>query len=136
MMQYEFLDRKGTFCMGSPERYSYLYFPIANEAGVLSSVTPTLGGDSKTGQNTFLMEPVSAENLHNNRSSRNFWFYEAERKGTVKAWSATGVSAPQIAELFQGKKKKRYCLPGCCGIRSPGSARKLGYSRTLPHLPR
>lgn len=112
MMQYEFLDRKGTFCMGSPERYSYLYFPIANEAGVLSSVTPTLGGDSKTGQNTFLMEPVSAENLHNNRSSRNFWFYEAERKGTVKAWSATGVSAPQIAELFSGEKEKTVLSAG------------------------
>lgn len=38
--------------------------------GLKSSITPTLGGDSKTSQNTFLLEPVSIENLHNNKGTR------------------------------------------------------------------
>ena len=107
MKKYEYLDRRGTFRLESPDRFSYLYFPIANEAGVLGSVTPTWGGDSKLGQNAFLLEPVSAENLHNNRSSRNFWFYEKDtdegEDGMV--WSATGVSAAQIAGLFGWEKR-------------------------------
>ena len=111
MKKYEYLDRRGTFRLESPDRFSYLYFPIANEAGVLGSVTPTWGGDSKLGQNAFLLEPVSAENLHNNRSSRNFWLYEKDtdegEDGMV--WSATGVSAAQIAGLF-GKKQERTVL--------------------------
>ena len=43
MKKYEYLDRRGTFRLESPDRFSYLYFPIANEAGVLGSVTPTWG---------------------------------------------------------------------------------------------
>lgn len=110
---YEYLDRQGSFRMEAPEKFSYLYFPIANESGVLSAVTPTLGGDSKTSQNTFLLEPVSAENLHNNRSSRNFWIYEVkdgEEKG--QPWSATGVSAAQMADVFSGGKEKTFLSAG------------------------
>lgn len=40
-------------------------------------------------QHTFLMEPVSVENLHNNRSGRNFWC-NVKGKGV---WSAVGASA-------------------------------------------
>ena len=69
----KFIDNHGSFCVNRPENTSYLYFPLASEAGLKSSVTPVLGGDSKIDQDTFLLEPVSSENLHNNRSSRNFW---------------------------------------------------------------
>ena len=112
MKKYEYLDRQGTFRMESPEQFSYLYFPIANESGVLSAVTPTLGGDSKTSQNTFLLEPVSAENLHNNRSSRNFWLYEEKENGESVAWSATGVSAAQMAGLFSRSQEKTFLSAG------------------------
>ena len=37
-----------------PDRISRLYFPLCNEAGLLSAITPTLNGDIKTGQNQFL----------------------------------------------------------------------------------
>lgn len=84
-----FLDQDGTFSMKQPENYSYLYFPIAGEKGIKGAVTPNLGGDIKLNQNAFLMEPVSAENLHNNRSVRNFWC-NIEGKG---AWSVVGASA-------------------------------------------
>ena len=73
MQSIHYIDQDGTFSIEQPENYSYLYFPIAGEDGLKSSVTPNLGGDIKINQNAFLMEPVSVENLHNNRSGRNFW---------------------------------------------------------------
>ena len=73
MQSIHYIDQDGTFSIEQPENYSYLYFPIAGEGGLKSSVTPNLGGDIKISQNAFLMEPVSVENLHNNRSGRNFW---------------------------------------------------------------
>ncbi len=89
----EFLNQDGDFRLEQPDDYSYLYFPVAGEDGIKSSLTPNLGGDIKAGQNAFLMEPVSAENLHDNRSSRNFWCH-VEGAG---AWSATGASAEGMA---------------------------------------
>lgn len=108
MKGYEFIDNKGTFRLKEPEKNSYSYFPLANEAGCMSSITPTLNGDCKMGQNTFLLSPVSNEDLHNNKSSRNFWLY-IEGKG---AWSATGVSATQQAQLFQDQKEETQLQAG------------------------
>lgn len=96
MENYHFLDDRGIFTLKHPENYSYLYFPVAGEAGLKSSLTPELGGDSKLDQNTFLLEPVSAENLHNNRNTRNFWCHV----NGVGSWSATGVSAEEISKRF------------------------------------
>lgn len=92
----KFIDNHGSFCVNRPENTSYLYFPLASEAGLKSSVTPLLGGDSKINQDTFLLEPVSSENLHNNRSSRNFWIV----KEGCSPYSVTGSSAHQEAERF------------------------------------
>ena len=97
-MQYEFTDKIGSFRLEDPQRSSYLYFPLAGEQGLLSAVTPTLGGDAKMGQNAFLLPPVSSENLHNDRYARNFWIYS----DAFGAWSAVGMSAVQHAE--QGDK--------------------------------
>ncbi len=108
MEQYHFLNDQGTFVLENPELTSYLYFPIANEAGMMSSVTPELGGDAKTGQNTFLLEPVSSENLHNNKSTRNFWL-RIKEKGI---WSATGASASQQAQKFDAKKEQTKLTAG------------------------
>lgn len=91
---WKFIGTDGDFSLDSPERSSYLYFPLANEAGMMASVTPTLNGDAKSGQNSFLLAPVSAEDLHNSRSARNFWFY-IHGKG---AWSAVGRSPRQLAQ--------------------------------------
>ncbi|HLO18244.1 MAG TPA: cellobiose phosphorylase, partial [Anaerolineales bacterium] len=90
---WEFIDAQGTFKLLHPHRSSYLYFPLVNETGMMSSVTPTLNGDAKTGQNTFLLLPASAEDLHNSRSTRNFWL----RINGTQIWSATGNSADQTA---------------------------------------
>lgn len=84
--KYEYIDQLGSFRMEQPEKTSYLYFPIAGESGLKSCVTPTLGGDSKIDQNTFLLRPESVEDLHNLKSTRNFWCIINDDK----VWSATG----------------------------------------------
>ena len=96
MKHLQFVDEYGSFSIEQPENISYLYFPLASETGLKSSLTPNLGGDTKTDQETFLLEPVSAENLHNNRSVRNFWLV-CEKEGV---FSASGASAEQEAVKF------------------------------------
>lgn len=90
---WHFVDKSGTFRLDAPHETSYLYFPLVNEAGMISVVTPTLHGDAKTGQNTFLLPPVSVEDLHLSRAARNVWVRTAESQ----TWSVTGNSAAQIA---------------------------------------
>src|SRR3954471_4181561 len=70
---WEFTGDAEVFRAESPDLISRLYFPLCNEAGLLSAITPRLQGDIKTGLNSFLTLPVSTEDLHNTRSGRNFW---------------------------------------------------------------
>lgn len=100
MKDIDFIDKYGTFRIKNPENYSGLYLPLAGEKGLKSSITPTLGGDSKTSQNTFLLEPVSIENLHNNKGTRNFWC-RIVGKGF---WSVCGSSAQQETDRFTGNQ--------------------------------
>ena len=100
MSKITFLNDQADFSLTNPEEISYLYFPLAGEAGLKSSVTPLLGGDAKISQNSFLLEPVSSENLHNNRSTRNFWVRLTDEAGHVRIWSAAGASAAQEAARF------------------------------------
>lgn len=97
----EYIDKQGSFRIENPQLTSYLYFPIANDAGMKSALTPLLGGDAKTGQNTFLLQPVSAEELHNNKSTRNFWC-KVNGKGVV---SLTGASAEEESKRFLSEKE-------------------------------
>lgn len=96
MNQIEFIGFDGSFKIKQPENYSYLYLPIAGEAGIKSAITPNLGGDIKWNQNIFLMEPVSAESLHNKRSGRNFWCITEKNE----CWSAVGASAEAENDKF------------------------------------
>src|SRR5476649_1032772 len=86
----------------NPDQISRLYFPLCNEAGMLSAITPTLHGDIKTSQNTFLTAPVTAEDLHLSRTNRNFWIKFVDGP----AWSVAGTSATQEAEGL-GKETTR-----------------------------
>lgn len=96
-LNWHFVDAAAVFRLDNPHRTSYLYFPLVNEAGLMSAITPTLHGDVKTGQNTFLLPPVSVEDLHTSRAARNFWVLAQG----AEAWSATGNSAPQLARRWQ-----------------------------------
>lgn len=96
MKRVHFIDENGSFTLNSPENTSYLYFPLASEHGLKSSITPNLGGDAKLNQDSFLLEPVSSESLHNNRSVRNFWC----AIDGAQIYSAAGVSPEQEAAKF------------------------------------
>lgn len=108
MKGYHFLDGQGTFELDMPENYSYQYFPVAGEKGIKSALTPNFGGDSKRNQNEFLLEPVSVENLHNNRSTRNFWCH-MEGRGD---WSVTGASAQAEQAKFTDAQDKSKMTAG------------------------
>lgn len=108
MTGYEFLDRYGTFRMESPENTGYLYFPIAGENGVKGAVTPVLGGDLKVDQNTFVLQPASAEDLMESKITRNFWCC-VEGKG---CWSVTGASAKAEAQKFTDEQEKSSITAG------------------------
>ena len=98
--QIAFDHENEIFTLNHPDNYTYLYFPVAGEQGIKSSVTPSFAGDSKLDQNTFLLEPVSSENLHNNKSSRNFWCCIEG----VGAWSATGMSAEAECDKYTARQ--------------------------------
>lgn len=97
---WKFEGKEGEFRLEQPELTSYLYFPLVNEAGMMSAVAPNLHGEITTGHNTFLLEPISVEDLHNSKAARNFWVY-AEGFGP---WSVGGNSAKQNADVFSEDK--------------------------------
>lgn len=121
MDSYHFLDEKGTFKLNQAENTNYLYFPVAGEKGIKSALTPNLGGDSKLGQNQFLMQPVSSEDLHNNRASRNFWCC---MDGDI--WSATGVSAKEESHRFTEKQEKSSVTAGLMWQRTERTGKENG----------
>ena len=97
----QFTGKNGEFQIRHMVVKPQLNFPVANEEGIKSSVTQNFGGDCKIDQNHFLLEPVSIENLHNNRSSRNIW---CTVNGNEHV-SLTGVSAQEEAAHFLGKEE-------------------------------
>jgi cellobiose phosphorylase len=102
MAKFQYMNNSGKFSLENPELYSYLYFPMANESGMMSSITPDLGGDIKTSQNTFLLAPVSSENLHNDKSTRNIWCKINQKE----IWSVAGKSSDQQSKLFSADKEE------------------------------
>ena len=56
---YQFISDKGVFLCRGRQITVICISPAAGECGIKSAVTPTLGGDCKLDQNTFLLEPVS-----------------------------------------------------------------------------
>ena len=108
MSHLKFIDEHGSFLMRQPENTSYLYFPLASETGLKSAVTPNLGGDAKIDQETFLLEPISSENIHNNRSTRNFWLLKDVRD----VYSVSGASAEQEAARFSSSQDESELTAG------------------------
>lgn len=102
-MKYEYLNSNGDFKLDKADENSYLYFPIGNNAGVMACVTPDLHGDNKTGQNSFLLEPVSAEDLHTTNNGRNIWF----RINKKTAWAANGCSPMQVMARYGEEDRKK-----------------------------
>jgi len=95
---WRFTGNSGEFVSEGAAKINTLYLPLCNNAPFMSSITPSLHGDSKTSNNTFLLQPASRIDLSNSKSSRNFWV----RVDSGKTWSATGVSK-DLAALKQDK---------------------------------
>ncbi|MBU5477993.1 cellobiose phosphorylase [Eubacterium sp. MSJ-13] len=132
MEKIKFIDNNGTFVIENPENYSGLYLPLAGEKGLKSSITPTLSGDSKTDQNHFLFEPVSIENLHNNKNGRNFWC----RINGKDIWSVSGASAIQEAERFSDTQDDSRLEAGFMWQKLTRTSKKYGLkSEVLSFVP-
>ncbi|MBU1905892.1 MAG: cellobiose phosphorylase, partial [Candidatus Omnitrophica bacterium] len=97
---WEFSDKSGSFKSGSANKIKNLYFPLANKS-LMSSLSPDLHGDIKANQNSFLLTPVSRQDLTDLKASRNFWIYINKNK----VWSASGVSKDA-----RNTKKDKYNL--------------------------
>ncbi|MGN0991487.1 MAG: GH36-type glycosyl hydrolase domain-containing protein [Candidatus Ventricola sp.] len=102
MERLRFLNEQGDFALSRAQDEQGVYFPLVNEGGMISCVTPLLAGDCKTSQNTYLLAPASAETLHESRAARNFWV----RLEGCAPWSAVGQSAPQQAARFGGQAEE------------------------------
>lgn len=88
--------RTGRFTLPNATKWERLYFPLFNDAGMMSAVTAQLKGDLKISQNQFLLEPMVTESLLTSDVSRNFWIVPDDET----PWSAPGVSAhDQIAHV-------------------------------------
>ena len=122
MKYIEFQDKNGTFIIQNPENYGEIYLPLAGESGMKSNITSNLAGDSKTDQNHFLLEPVSAENLHNNKNTRNFWC-RIEEKGY---WSVWGNSAEQEYQKFTEEQDESVLEAGFMWQKITRSSKKYG----------
>lgn len=94
MNQLKFLNEWGDFVLQEAQKAPDVYFPLVNEAHMISSVTPWLAGDCKTDQNTFLLCPASERTLAERTTGRNFWL----KVQGARPWSAVGCSAAQLAK--------------------------------------
>ena len=127
MKQLHFIDKGGSFAIDKPENVSGLYFPLASEAGLKSAVTPNLGGDAKLDQVSFLLEPTSIDNLHNNRSTRNFWCVVND----TDIYSACGASAAQEADQFTDRQDDSSVEAGLMWHTLHRSSHTLGIASTI-----
>lgn len=91
---YTFTGHDASFRVEGGNAFGPVYFPLANEMGLLSAITPDLNGDIKMDQHTFLTPPVSFEDLHLSRAARNFWLTPTGRS-SGRPWSVTGNSVWQ-----------------------------------------
>ena len=107
--------------MYQPEDYSGLYFPLAGDGGLKSCITPTLGGDSKRIRTISPMEPVSIENLHNNKKYKKF-LVPYQKPGILV--SLRFVGRGRISAVYRRTGEKRtgsriYVAETDADIRSP-----------------
>jgi cellobiose phosphorylase len=102
--------RTGKVMLKNPELNRKLYFPLFNQAGLMSAITPDFKGDLKASLNHFFLPPVSTEDLTATSYSRNFWVVPKN----APAWSVTGVSADYLVKKAKGifESTTLYAEPG------------------------
>ena len=125
---FKFIDNHGSFCVNRPENTSYLLFSSCiRSRSEKFRHTRCLEVTAKIDQDTFLLEPVSSENLHNNRSSRNFWIV---KEGHIP-YSVTGSSAQQEADRFTDRQEDSELTAGFMWQTLKRTSRELGLISTV-----
>lgn len=132
MMKLRYLNTQGDFVVNDADRAPEMVFPLVNAAGMMSSITSKLAGDCKTGQNTFLLAPASAETLHESRATRNFFLTLED--GAL--WSVSGVCAQQQAQLYADEREEVSVYGGLLWHELVRESVKLGLkASTLSFVP-
>ena len=113
-MNIEFTGKNGTFKTNEADKTNYLYLPIGSTSGVMGSVTPRGGGDTKLSQDRFFLHPVVVEDLQESMYSRNFWLYiDGVGLKSALGFSLSQLASEDDAELEAGflwqKTTRRIC---------------------------
>jgi len=82
------LGVSGEFKAEGADRIDRLYYPIFNEQGLLSWVSPRLQGGPMTNHNEYLGFPLTAEDLPHHLAHRGFWLAEKGREPFALGLSA------------------------------------------------
>ncbi len=86
----------GVFRATGAERIGRLYFPLANDAGLLSWTTPYLQGGPSAGHHAHLAPPLTAEDLPHTLVHRGFWLANAQGAPfSLSGLSSAGRGAPR-----------------------------------------
>lgn len=86
----------GEFLAVHVEQVGRLYFPLVNEAGMRSWVTPSLQGAPALSHHEYLGVPLTCEDLPNNMLHRGFWL--VDEKGSVAALGRVGATCARDAD--------------------------------------
>lgn len=98
MPKLKFLNANGDFVLTDADQAAETYFPLANEGGIISSITPRLAGDCKTGQDTFLLAACSEQTLHESRATRNFWAAICRRNAVERRRAKRGPAGGALRQ--------------------------------------
>lgn len=79
------IHKSGDFILDNADDFSYLYMPLFNEHGMMSSISPDLHGDAKLDQFHYALTPVTSEDLIQTVPNRNFYFLVDDM-----LWSTSG----------------------------------------------
>jgi cellobiose phosphorylase len=86
----------GEFLAVHAEQVSRLYFPLVNEVGLRSWVTPGLQGAPALSHHEYLGVPLTCEDLPNNLLHRGFWL--VDEKGAVASLGRVGAACQRDAD--------------------------------------
>lgn len=92
----------GDFRAVSAERIGRLYFPLANDAGMLSWTSPRLQGGPAAGHHTYLSPPLTAEDLPHTLVHRDFWLVEPGKP----PFSASGLSPSGLLASLEAPSRQ------------------------------
>lgn len=90
-------EADGEFLAVHSEQVNRLYFPLVNEAGMRSWVTPRLQGSPAISHNEYLGVPLTCEDLPHHLAHRGFWLLD-RKGGSVMPLGCAGGACHRDAD--------------------------------------